>query len=100
MGAKKVADVRWCVVRILLKSKLDEKGQWMTVPYQHQIRFTEAGIERCLNAGEWVQLPSDGAIGELVEEVPDEQSANELLLKMARDRPGEEFRVCMGVGVS
>lgn len=92
---KKVADVVWVVTRVLLHC-----GKWTgreNVDPRHAFVVTEDGLERNIASGEWIQHPSDGAIGEIVGEFVDQMSANERALKLQRDNPSKEYRICASV---
>lgn len=85
-----MASIKYCVVRILgTPSSPLPRGTRLTV--------TEAGAQRYLDDGQWIPLPSDGAIGERVSEDGAEHFATEVMTRLARDNPGNEYRLCVVV---
>jgi len=84
-------DVKWHVTRVLL-----HPGKWRA-PEGSRMTFTEDGIARSLDAGEWIQHSGDGAIAEIVHECPTQELANERALRLAKDDPRHEYRICLSV---
>lgn len=93
-----VVDVVWVVGRLLCKPfKFNAAKD--RIDQSQVATFMDGGVQRRLEAGEWFQDPSDGAICEIVDERPDAGSANESALRLQRDNPGKEYRICMSVGL-
>lgn len=90
------ADVVWLVTRVLRRPfrwnpALDRIDQNQVATY------TEGGAQRRLDAGEWLQHPTDGAIAEIVGEHADQGQANEDMMRKASDYPMREYRVSASV---
>ena len=87
---------RWTVTRILLHAK-KWRGPVDALPDNAEIKITRDDVTIYLNAGEWVQHASDGAVGEVVSEWASQGEAEEDAIRRARDT-NEEHRVCLAVG--